>query len=67
MRPMPYLDGKYTVFGQVADSASLAVVHKIGDVETSGKRPFPDRSDAPLVPVIIEKAYIRAYPQQDNE
>jgi peptidyl-prolyl cis-trans isomerase B (cyclophilin B) len=66
MRPMPYLDGKYTVFGQVADSASLAVVHRIGDVKTNGKQPFPNRSDVPLEPVVIERAYIRARPEADE-
>jgi cyclophilin family peptidyl-prolyl cis-trans isomerase len=32
--PQPFLDGKYTVFGQVTDKASLDVIQKIkqGDV-----------------------------------
>ena len=67
MRPMAYLDGKYTVFGHVADSASLAVVHSIGHVKTNGKVPFPKKSDVPLTPVVIEKAYIRSAPKAAGE
>jgi cyclophilin family peptidyl-prolyl cis-trans isomerase len=62
MRPMPFLDGKYTIFGHVADSASLAVVHQIGSVKTTGKQPYPKRSDFPLEPVYIKKAYLRLNP-----
>ncbi len=41
-----HLDGKYTAFGKTADAASLAVVKKIGAVETLG-------NDRPKVPVKI--------------
>jgi cyclophilin family peptidyl-prolyl cis-trans isomerase len=60
LRTTPFLDGKYTIFGQVADSASLAVAHKISRTETTGKQRPPDISDLPLEPVYILDAYIRA-------
>ncbi len=62
MRPMPFLDGKYTIFGHVADSTSLVVVHKIGEVKTTGKQQYPKLSDFPLKPIYIKKAYIRPKP-----
>lgn len=40
----PWLNGHHTIFGEVADEASKAVVKKIEGVAT-------DRSDAPLEPV----------------
>ena len=63
LRAMPFLDGKYTIFGHTADSLSLAVAHKISRVETTGKQPFPKISDLPLETVLISKAYIRAKPE----
>ena len=63
IRQMPFLDGKYTIFGHTADSLSLAVVHKISRVETTGKQPFPKVSDLPLETVLISRAYIRARPE----
>ncbi|MBU1320066.1 MAG: peptidylprolyl isomerase [candidate division Zixibacteria bacterium] len=62
LRPMPFLDGKYTVFGHVADSSSLAVAHKIGMMETTGKVKPPAKPDFPLDPAYIERAYVRGKP-----
>lgn len=59
LRETPFLDGKYTIFGQVADSASLQVAHEIGRTKTTGKQPPPELSDYPLETVYILKAYIR--------
>lgn len=47
----PWLLGKHTVFGEVADDESKAVVDKIGAVETDGR-------DRPLEPVVIERVTI---------
>lgn len=44
--PTPWLDGHHTIFGEVADDESKAVVDKLEAVAT-------DRSDAPLEPVGI--------------
>ncbi|WP_421777422.1 peptidylprolyl isomerase [Gardnerella sp. KA00603] len=44
--PTPWLDGHHTIFGEVADDESKAVVNKLESVAT-------DRSDAPLEPVGI--------------
>jgi len=44
--PTPWLDGKHTIFGEVADDASRAVVDAIEAVET-------DASDRPLDDVVI--------------
>lgn len=44
--PTPWLNGHHTIFGEVADDASKAVVDKLDAVAT-------DRSDAPLEPVGI--------------
>ena len=46
-----FLDGQYTAFGQTADEASLATVHKIGAVPTN-------QSDLPDAPVVISKATV---------
>ncbi|MBW3087412.1 peptidylprolyl isomerase [Bifidobacterium sp. 82T24] len=45
--PTPWLDGHHTIFGEVADDESKAVVDKLDAVPT-------DRGDKPLDPVIIE-------------
>ncbi len=45
--PTQYLFGKHTVFGEVADEASRAVVDKIALVQTDGR-------DKPLEDVVIE-------------
>lgn len=42
----PSLDGGYTVFGKVADQASMGVVTAINNVSTDG-------SDRPLTPVVL--------------
>jgi peptidyl-prolyl cis-trans isomerase A (cyclophilin A) len=47
----PWLQGKHTIFGEVADDASRAVVDAIEGVET-------DRQDKPLTPVVIESVTI---------
>lgn len=44
--PTPWLDGHHTIFGEVADDASKAVVDKLESVPT-------DRADRPLEPVGI--------------
>lgn len=44
--PTPWLDGHHTIFGEVTDAASQAVVDKLDAVAT-------DRSDTPLEPVGI--------------
>ena len=44
--PTPWLDGHHTIFGEVADDESKAVVDKLEAVPT-------DRSDAPLEPAGI--------------
>ncbi len=62
LREMPFLDGDYTIFGEVADSASLAVAHKISRTPTSGKQRPPNFSDVPVETVYILKAYTRAKP-----
>jgi len=49
--PTPHLQGKHTIFGEVADEASRTVVEEIGKVRTaSGDRPVED--------VIIESVVI---------
>jgi cyclophilin family peptidyl-prolyl cis-trans isomerase len=49
LAPQPFLDGKYTVFGQVTQGQD--VVTKIGDART-------DANDRPLQKVVIEKVRI---------
>jgi peptidyl-prolyl cis-trans isomerase A (cyclophilin A) len=49
--PTPHLNGKHTIFGEVADAASREVVDKIAAVRT-------DRSDKPLEDVVIESVSI---------
>ena len=45
--PTPWLQGKHTIFGEVADAASRAVVDAIGGVPTGA-------GDRPIEPVILE-------------
>ncbi|OKL51278.1 peptidylprolyl isomerase [Buchananella hordeovulneris] len=47
VEPTPWLDGKHTIFGQVADEASRAVVDEIAAVKVDGR-------DRPLTDVVIE-------------
>jgi cyclophilin family peptidyl-prolyl cis-trans isomerase len=48
---VPHLDGQYTAFGRTADADSLAVVKKIGGVQTGAQ-------DRPVKPVTINKATV---------
>lgn len=48
----PFLDGKYTVFGQVYDG--LDIVFKLQQVET-------DSNDKPVTPVVIESMKVAKY------
>ena len=47
----PHLNGKHTIFGEVADAASRQVVDAIATTAT-------DRSDRPVEPVVIEKVTV---------
>ncbi len=49
--PTPHLNRKHTIFGEVADAESRAVVDAIGAVST-------DRSDRPLNDVVIQRVEI---------
>ncbi len=49
--PTPHLQGKHTIFGEVADAASRAVVDAIATTATG-------RADAPIDPVVIEKVTV---------
>ena len=49
--PTPHLNRKHTIFGEVADAASRAVVDKIASTQT-------DRRDRPLSEVVIERIEI---------
>jgi peptidyl-prolyl cis-trans isomerase A (cyclophilin A) len=44
--PTPHLQGKHTIFGEVADDASKKVVDEIEAVDTDGR-------DKPMTPVVI--------------
>jgi len=46
-----YLQGKHTIFGEVADGPSREVVDKIAGVST-------DRSDRPVEPVVIDSVSV---------
>ncbi len=48
---VPHLDNQYTAFGKTADAESLAVVKKIGAVDTGAQ-------DRPTKPVTIKKATV---------
>jgi len=54
LEPKPFLDGQYTVFGQV--TAGQDVVDKIGAMPTTGPQGFPP--DRPLTDVVMKKVYI---------
>ncbi|MFD1827770.1 MULTISPECIES: peptidylprolyl isomerase [Mumia] len=47
----PHLDGLHTIFGEVADDASKAVVDEISAVQTG-------EMDAPVEPVVIESVVV---------
>jgi len=67
LRRIPMYDGKYTIFGRVADSNSLGVVHSIAVVESTGKQRPPKQSDLPLEPIIITKAGVQPRAKPSNE
>ena len=49
--PTPHLNFRHTIFGEVADEASRAVVKKIAKVKTG-------RMDRPVDPVVIESVEV---------
>jgi peptidyl-prolyl cis-trans isomerase A (cyclophilin A) len=49
--PTPWLNGKHTIFGEVSDAASRAVVDAISAVPTGA-------NDKPVEDVVIEKVEI---------
>jgi peptidyl-prolyl cis-trans isomerase A (cyclophilin A) len=49
--PTPHLQGKHTIFGEVADAAGRAVVDAIAATATG-------RGDAPVDPVVVEKVTV---------
>lgn len=51
--PTPWLQGNHTIFGEVADDASRAVVDEIGAVPTAA-------GDRPVEPVVLESIDIAA-------
>jgi peptidyl-prolyl cis-trans isomerase B (cyclophilin B) len=51
LEKVPHLDRQYTAFGKTADADSLAVVKKIGAVQTGSQ-------DRPVKPVTINKATV---------
>ena len=51
--PTPWLQGKHTIFGEVADDASKAVVDAIGAVPTGS-------GDRPVAPVVLQSIDIVA-------
>jgi peptidylprolyl isomerase len=53
--PTPWLNGGYTIFGQIADKASMQTVMKLNNVATTGR----SGGDRPLERQEIIKAYIK--------
>jgi peptidylprolyl isomerase len=53
--PAPWLNGGYTIFGKVADKASMQTIMKLNDVATTGR----SGGDRPLERQEIIKAYIK--------
>ena len=53
--PAPWLNGGYTIFGKVADKASMQTIMKLNDVATTGRA----GGDRPLERQEIIKAYIK--------
>lgn len=51
LAPTPWLDRKHTIFGEVTDAASRAVVDELGAVPTGAM-------DKPVEPVVIESVTI---------
>ncbi|MFC7661004.1 peptidylprolyl isomerase [Pseudonocardia benzenivorans] len=50
--PTPHLNRRHTIFGEVADAESRAVVDAIATTQT-------DRSDRPLTPVVIQRVEVQ--------
>jgi len=53
--PAPWLNGGYTIFGKVANKASMRTIMKLNDVATTGR----SGGDRPLERQEIIKAYIK--------
>ncbi len=53
--PTPWLNGGYTIFGKVANRASMKTLMELGSVATTGR----SRGDRPLKREEIIKAYIK--------
>ncbi len=53
--PTPWLNGGYTIFGKVANQASMKTLMELGNVATTGR----SRGDRPLKREEIIKAYIK--------
>jgi peptidylprolyl isomerase len=53
--PAPWLNGGYTIFGKVADKASMQTLFKLNNVATSGR----SGGDRPLERQSIIKAYMK--------
>lgn len=53
--PQPHLNRRHTIFGEVVDAQSRAVVDTIANTET-------DRGDRPLDPVVVESVSIQRVP-----
>jgi peptidyl-prolyl cis-trans isomerase A (cyclophilin A) len=53
--PTPWLNGKHTIFGEVADPASREVVDRVSTVATKAM-------DRPVEDVVIEKVEIERRP-----
>jgi peptidyl-prolyl cis-trans isomerase A (cyclophilin A) len=51
VKPTPWLNGKHTIFGEVVDPASAAVVDAIAVTDT-------DNGDRPLTPVTLESVSV---------
>ena len=51
--PTPWLQGKHTIFGEVADDASRAVVDALGAVPTAA-------GDRPIEPVVLQSVDVVA-------
>jgi peptidyl-prolyl cis-trans isomerase A (cyclophilin A) len=51
VEPTPWLQGKHTIFGEVADDDSRAVVDTIAKVKTG-------RNDKPVEPVVVERVSV---------
>ncbi len=53
--PTPWLNGGYTIFGKVANQASMKTLMELGNVATTGR----SKGDRPLKREEIIKAYIK--------